>query len=959
MAAYRPTFGAHGGSTNAPARRARAYFFSALVGVLALAAWGSPATTSAAEDDRADAEGIEFFERAIRPLLVKHCYECHSSDADELKGGLALDHRAGWQTGGDSGPAIVPGDPEASPLIEAVKYEGFEMPPSGRLADEDIALLEAWIRRGAPDPRLGEPSSRPSAANEIDWEQARQFWSFRPIGHPAVPDVKDETWPRTEIDRFILSRLETEGRAPGAPVARGALLRRLSFDLVGLPPTMQELANFEQDRSADAVERVIDRLLASPRFGERWGRHWLDVARYADSTGGGRSLLYDAAWRYRDYVIRAFSSDKPFNRFIVEQIAGDLLPYDDYRAGGDQLVATGFLALGPTNYELQDKQQLRMDVVDEQLDTIGRAFLGMTIGCARCHDHKFDPIPASDYYAMAGILRSTQSLVDANVSSWVRRDLPLPPEEQQQLDEYDRQVAELGARADAAKRDLEELQAALDMVTLDDSAATLAGDWMASTSVKPFVGKNYRYANDTANSASFTLPVETAGEYEVRVSYTPHPNRDRAAQYTIFHAHGDADVQLDQTEPPSLDGLYASLGRFDFAAGEAARVVVRPSGKGALIVDGLRLIAVGESSDADAEAYARLAETESTLAKIVGQQKALTDAAPGRPPIAMSVAEQDEPGDCPIHIRGDLRNLGAPSPRGFLTIAAETPRPKIPPHASGRLALARWLADDANSLTPRVTVNRVWHHLFGVGLVATVDNFGAMGQQPSHPELLDYLAREFIDDGWSVKRLIREIARSRTYQTSSQSDPLVLAADPENRLLAHQNRRRLDAEALRDSILFLSGQLEFSAGGNPIRPGTKNEYGYRFDDRCRSVHLPVFRNQLHDLMVVFDFPDPNLSVSRRTTSTLATQSLFLMNSPFVIEQSDRAAARLLEDPDLDDAQRVEQLYLSALARPPTDDEARLARAFIDDTTTSEDDRQTAWAALCQAVIATIDFRYLD
>jgi len=373
--------------------------------------------------------GIEFFEKKIRPVLVQHCYECHAADSKAIKGSLLLDSREGWRKGGDSGPSIVSGKPNDSLLIKALRHEdGLEMPPKGKLSDEVINDFVKWVELGAPDPRKGGPVK--IIKREIDIKAGQQFWSFKPIAAPSIPAVKAAHWPDSTIDRFVLAKLEAAGIQPNADADRTTLLRRVSFDLIGVPPSPAEMDAFAADQSPEAYGNVVDRLLASPQFGERWGRHWLDLARFAESSGGGRSMIFPEAWRYRDYVIRSFNDNKPFDRFVLEQLAGDLLTAESPQQREEQLVATALLALGPTNYEEQDKLALEFDVVDEQLETLSRTFLGMTVGCARCHDHKFDPIPTRDYYAMAGILRSTHLLIHDNVSKWLETPLPMSSDQE-------------------------------------------------------------------------------------------------------------------------------------------------------------------------------------------------------------------------------------------------------------------------------------------------------------------------------------------------------------------------------------------------------------------------------------------------------------------------------------------------------------------------------------------------
>lgn len=930
------------------------------------------ATGAQAGDEKA---GIDFFESRIRPVLVEHCYECHSSEAKHVRGGLLLDSREGARTGGDSGPAVVPGRPEESLLLEALRYESFEMPPQGRLPGNVIEDFQTWIETGAADPRdAPQATGAAGPTGPPDVESGRSFWSFQPIRRERAPQTEGDLWSETQIDRFLLARMSATGLTPAADADRRTLIRRAWFDLIGLPPAPERIEAFLRDDSPTriAFAKVVDELLESPQFGARWGRHWLDVARYADSTGGGRSLLYESSWRYRDYVIDAFNVDKPFDQFIVEQIAGDLLPHADYLQRGEQLTATAFLALGPTNYELQDKEQLRMDVIDEQIDTVGRAFLGMTLGCARCHDHKFDPVPTTDYYALAGIFRSTKTLIHANVSNWVTQELPLEPASQQRVDEHRTQVAALQAEITARSKQVEELELQRPVVTLDDAKATvLAGKWNTSNGVQKFVGEGYRYASGPGNALEYRLPVNHPGTYDVRVSFSAHGNRSPDALFVVSHRAGDSEIRIDQRTKPPIEGLYASLG--EYALDSEAVVTLRTDGvSGIVIADAVQIVplaleeqAAGEAGPAERPDFAaieqQIAELNAELAVLTTQKKELEKSAPPKPPETVVVTDEAaaEVGDYRVCIRGNPRNLGEVVPRGFLTVASQGPAPPIPAESSGRLELARWIADRDNPLTARVAVNRVWSHLFGVGLVRTVDNFGSTGEAPSHPELLDHLAVQFVEGGWSTKQLIRAIVLSRAYRLSSERSAESKRVDPENRLLSHQNRRRLDAEALYDSILALSGRLDPTLGGDTVREGTKSEYGYEFDVGRRAVYLPVFRNRLPDLFTVFDFPDPNLSIGRRTVSTLSTQALLMMNSPFVMEQARMAAARLLAEPGIDDAQRLDLLYNRALGRPPSTSERQLATAFLQTARIDDASGQARWASLVQAVMASLDFRYIE
>ena len=553
---------------------------------------------------------IAFFEKHIRPVLVEHCYECHSARAKSLKGGLRLDHRGGWEQGGDSGPALVPGKPEESRLLEAIRYKNadLEMPPEGALPAEVVQRFEEWIRRGAPDPREdAAPLDKPD--DEIDLEAGRQFWSFRPIADPAPPAVRDSAWPLDPIDHFILSPLEAKSLPPSRDASPHAVLRRLHLDLTGLPPTVDEIERFIAHHAQDpraAVEAKVDQLLSDPAFGERWGRHWLDLSRYADSTGGGRAIPLPDAWRYRDYVIKAFEEDRPLDQLMREHIAGDLLPYQDDEEKLRNLVATGFLVLGPHNYENQDKELLELEIIDEQLDTIGRAFLGMTIGCARCHDHKFDPIPTEDYYALAGMFTSTTSVKHANVSAWHKEPLPLQPEEQKKKAALDKEIAALDQELKAKKKSLARLQPAktetptevvpskLPGIVLDNDQAELTGAWMSSQHSPHWVGREYihdKSEKSPEKTATFRPEIPKAGRYEVRVSYSAGPNRPENVPVTVGHANGVETVLVNQRKPPKHGKLFHSLGTFEFAAGAQAYLRISNKGtEGAVIVDAVQFL---------------------------------------------------------------------------------------------------------------------------------------------------------------------------------------------------------------------------------------------------------------------------------------------------------------------------------------------------------------------------------
>ncbi len=917
---------------------------------------------------RADDDGLALFESKVRPVLVEHCYKCHSAEAKaagKLKGGLRLDTKDALLQGGDSGPAIEPGRADDSLLIQVIRYDdAIHMPPSGKLPDAVIADLTGWVNRGAPDPRVAATTPAPSLPRTFDLEAARSHWAYQQPRDVPVPSVRDASWPLNEIDHFLLARLKSKGLRPVPEADRATLARRLSYDLTGLPPTPEELAAFLNDPAPDAYERLVDRLLASPRFGERWGRHWLDVARFAESLTL-RGFVFDEAWRYRDYVIATFNADRPYRDFVREQIAGDLLPAGSLDDRQRNLVATTFLTLGNTNLEEQDKKQLEMDVVNEQIDTLGKVFLAQTIACARCHDHKFDPIPTADYYAIAGILANVQTLEHANVSKWLERPMPLPPEEEAALAAHESRLAELEARIKDERSRLKGkgavgVVAASDLpgVVVDDTKARKVGFWKESRYSGSFIGSGYLH-DDNADKGSKSLTFEPEhlepGLYEVRLAYSPGGSRATNVPITIGSADGEKPVTLDMKSAPPIAGRFASLGRYRFEKDGLAYVLIANDGtSGHVTADAVQFLPVEQvAREADENSSHEAAKA---LKRLESELEHLKADGPKRP-MVMSVVEKETISETRIHIRGSVHRLGEPVPRGFLRVAAYGTPPPMPSDSSGRLQLANWLASPDNPLTARVIVNRTWHWLLGSGLVRTVDNFGTTGESPSHSELLDHLAVRFLQEDWSIKSLVRRIVLSRTYRLSTLDDPASLAADPENRLLWRHNRRRLEAEELRDSILSVSGQLLDTMGGPNFPPGLAADYGYQDALPRRSVYVPVFRNALPDLFEVFDFADPSLVVGRRNSSTVAPQALFLMNSPFVMEHARHAAKRLLASSEPGDSSRLDRAYLLTLGRRPNEAERRLALRFLDEGVSSRP--EDAWAMLFQALFASIDFRHLE
>jgi hypothetical protein len=782
-----------------------------------------------------DPQQLQFFESKVRPILVKQCGECHSSQAKKIKGGLTLDSRSGWIKGGDSGPAIVPGAPEKSILFKAINYqsENLKMPPAGKLSAQEIAVLGEWIRRGAHGP---EKDATGAAAAPMDVEKGKQFWSFRPLVDVVVPQPKDKAWGATALDAFILARLEKEGLRPVADADAETLLRRLTFDLIGLPPQPDDIVQFVKAYGVDpqkAVTQAADRLLASPPFGVQWARHWLDLARYADTNGSDENWPYADAWRYRNWVIDAVNQDKPFAQFLTEQLAGDLLGAKDTAQRDSNVIATGFLQLGPKTLAQYDRAQLKMDVIDEQIDTLGRAVLGLTLGCARCHDHKFDPVPTRDYYALAGIFSSTQTL-----------DGPM--------------------------------RTPGDVIT----------DWM-----KRGLGEGGDDKLRAYKQLKFTI-------YKLETKW--HDQRRKLAKL---------EKQLAQDKTSALAQEV-----------EAAR-----------------------------QAFAKLT-----------QEKQQFD--DSRPPMAMAVREATVPCDERIRIRGEVHNPAVAVPRGFLQVLAFPDQPTPSDKQSGRLELAQWLTSPMNPLPARVAVNRIWQHLFGSGLVKSVDNFGVRGEPPSHPELLDYLARRFLDEGGSTKQLIRLIVTSRVYRLSSRQDSKALAADPENRLLWRMNRRRLTPEQMRDGILAAAGQLDPGRGQAVVahlqlRAIIGDEHVVP-DSKLRSIYLPVIRNQLLDVFEVFNFTDPQVPTGTRPSTIVAPQALYLMNSPFIRKTSQTMGQDLARQRSgMATADLVRLAYRRILNRQPTEREEQLLLDYMDSVGTLELPEQMG--RLCHALFASTPYEFLD
>jgi len=950
--------------------------------------------TTLASETADSAAGMAFFESKIRPVLLTHCLECHSDDSPTMDGGLALDRAAGWQVGGDSGPAIVPGKSGESLLMAAIRYESIEMPPAGKLPDEVIADFQRWIDMGAPDPR-DEAMPVGVRSGEIDWAAAANFWAFRPPVEHAVPEVQAGRPARDQVDRYVLAKLEEAGLKPAPEADPLVRLRRLAFDLTGLPPDVETIAAFRADPSDEHWRRLADRWLQSPEFAEHWGRHWLDVARYADSNGSDFNATFHDAWRYRDFVIRSFAEDKPFDRFVVQQIAGDLIKESDPSVAAENLIATGFLMLGTKMLSERDKAKLEMDVVDDMIDTVGRSLLGLTLGCARCHDHKFDPVPTQDYYALAGIFRSTQVLDGESqkyVSTWHKRPLPAEPEHVQRIADFEAEKKRLVASIASAKKSIEAAKQSakppMNGLVFDDTQATKIGQWQTTTYSKPYHGEGYVHdQNQNKGEAQITFPGPAApGTYEVRIAYSAGPNRASNVPVEL-HLGGDVNTdaairkfQVNQRDEPAIDRLWHSLGEHVFTGGQNAKLVIRNDATdGYVLADAVQFVAASvsvaanaapssenivasdQTADHDASAVA-IKASEEALQRLEQTLKDLELRKPAPLPLAMAVRDAATIGDTYVCVRGEVDNRGPEVPRGFLRICSSGVPPEIPDGESGRLQLAHWITDPDNPLTARVIVNRVWMHLFGEGLVRTVDNFGIQGERPSHPELLDRLAIEFVRDGWSIRRLVRRLVMTQTYRQSSRYDEAAFTIDPENRLLWRASRRRLPAEAMRDTLLIAAGQLDTSSSLAPMASfGTLVSQNVPTPEEIkvdatprRSVYLPVIRGQLSPLLLTFDFADPDLIVGRRESTNVPSQGLTLLNNAEVIQWCRLAADRLMEVGETPE-QRLQVAYRAILQRDPREQEV----VWLIDFVNGFDQEIEGWAKAIQALVASTEYRFLD
>ena len=907
-------------------------------------------------------DGNEFFEQRIRPVLVQHCYSCHSAEAKKLKGGLRLDTRDGLRRGGDTGPALVPGQPAKSLLIQALRYEGPEMPPKGRLPAAVIADFEKWIAAGAPDPRTGAGPAPKGKA--IDFEAAGGHWAYQPIREPALPAVRDPHWPANAIDHFILARLEAQGINPSPPADRRTLIRRAYYDLIGLPPAPAEVEAFEWDAAPDAFARVVDRLLASPQYGERWGRHWLDVARYADTKDlvllFGNDRLRPYAYTYRDYVIRALNADTPYDRFIHEQLAADQV---EPKVEPWRLAALGFLTLG----RLFDNNL--PDVYDDQIDTVTRGLLGLTLACARCHDHKYDAIPTADYYSLYGVFASSEVPVDLPLiadpkglagAEAFEQQLAQKRQELQQFIDTQYQLLTEKTRAQVtdyllrvATQKPDPLEDAVFFLSLspNDLRPQIVSRWRRylekhARSDDPVFGpwRDLMQLSDAqfaAGSAEVIAHRQTAvpgverGQLNplVREALTASPLADKA---DVARRYGTLLLRVNEESKKAGSAVLSPAQR------QLLAVLTGPESPGYFPKRNTYLY----MSRPDRDAYGQ---------KLLALDKLAVNSS-AAPPRAMVLVDSPEPYNPRIFVRGSPAAPGASVPRQFPRILAGPSRRPFT-HGSGRLDLARAITAPDNPLTSRVMVNRVWMDHFGEPLVSTPSDFGTRSSPPSHPELLDYLAWTFQRDGWSLKRLHRRIMLSCTYQQASLDRPACRKIDPDNRLLWRARRRRLDFEAMRDTLLACAGRLDPAPGGRPVDVAGDPA------NRRRTVYGKVDRQDLPGLYRAFDFPVPDQSVERRAQTTVPQQALFALNSAFVLEQARALAARPEVAGEALPERRVRALYRLILARVPEPADVQAALRFVRAAEAEQqqlkDSRLTAWEQYAQVLLLTNEVMFVD
>jgi hypothetical protein len=1059
-----------------------------------LGAFLLPCSTGLSQElapDEGQRAKLEFFEKKIRPVLVEHCYECHSAESKTLQGGLSLETAQGLAQGGDSGPAFIPEKSDQSLIIQALRYESTQMPPRGKLPDEVIADFVLWVNSGAADPRVGDSAP---IKKSIDFDQARLFWSFVSPKNPELPATKRSGWTESSIDHFTLAAMEARQLSPVSKAGKRELIRRACFDLTGLPPTPQEVDSFLADENTNAFAKLIDRLLDSPAYGERWGRYWLDVARYSEDQAHTFSVQPNThGYRYRDWVIEAFNSDMPFDLFVKYQIAADVMPIDETERLRN-LPALGYFGLGAQYYKNTDAAKAAADELDDRIDTLTRGFLGLTVSCARCHDHKFDPIPQQDYYSLAGVFHSSRLHNAPLVPSPEVDRYNAAQQKIKQLDEAIQQtIAREGPKLREARisevkqylmatRNFQLAKASDPSLKLPSFAKT--NDLEASTlkrwidflkskeptpplALKPWFNAialpsdqqsdqqseaaafafeeyiqlllrqrdgllspeeqskltqnapagNARYISPmvtrSAPTASIDVEIQGAKELFLVVNDGGNgPSCDHADWLEPKLITASGEIDLTERKWETVTATYGSVNLNKNVSGQALRVAGKSYAKGIgthstsvlrfeLPEDAKRFVALGglDSSGADqggdcgnnARVQFRVYTESPTdiqvgqsdlLAEIIGEKglfamelkdieaklpegfrqtlsvqrselETLRRESPAIYPMAHVIAEAN-PSDLQVLVRGNPANRGELAPRRFLRILSNQ-TPTAFTQGSGRLELANAIASSENPLTARVMVNRVWQHHFGRGLVGTPDNFGKLGEPPTHPELLEYLTVKFLEQGWSIKSLHREIMLSATYQLSSDRNESNQQIDADNRYLWRMTRRRLDVEAWRDALLATSGRLDGKLQGPSTNLADSS-------NNRRTVYAFISRHELDNMLRLFDFPDANITASVRAETTVPQQQLFVLNSPFMIEQSKAFAARVLIEASDGLEDRIQHAYRLAFGRKASPGELQVGLEYLQTTDAPEQkdlNKLDRWERYAQALLASNEFLYID
>ena len=930
-----------------------------------------PVTVSLTAAQAKAGPGDDYFENKVRPILAGQCGSCHQA---RVSGGLSLTSREALLKGGESGPAIIPGDPDKSLLLVAVHQNGdLRMPKDGKLSEEQIATLAEWVKMGAPWPKT--TAAPVNLAGKQITSDMRKWWSFQPLKYPEIPRAKDAGWARSDIDRLIYAKLDEKGFKPAAQADKRTLLRRATLDLIGLPPTMDEIVAFEKDNSPDAYTKVVDRLLASPAYGERWGRHWLDVARYGDDDirgldPRGRGYMpMDGAWVYRDWVIKAMNDDVPYDKFIKMQVAGDLMEKNPTQ---DELKATGFLGGAPWIWDQAEPLQGRADERNERIDAVTRGFLGLTVACARCHDHKYDPILARDYYALGGIFASStykeyNFVPDSEVDFW-RAKFKKANEKDDAAADYYKTATQQMAKALASQSSAYmvaawkvtgkpkiKLEEAADKGHLDPD---MLDRWVKFLAKKPLF---YPYLKEwqamVAEGGSEEQAKFLADSFQQRIMDIEIEDKAVEDENDKIKAKAGVSIEREKDVKPSDFDTYEQ-----FCPGCTVEFKVLPPEKANLYEDlFIRQLGTGIFEERGTpglfvfrgwELVRRLGPAEQAYLTSLQSEGDNIKKAGEIYPFVHGMSDKPQVANIALNLRGNPKSLGPEVPRGFITVLS-SPDKKPYTEGSGRLQLANDII--ASPLSSRVIVNRVWKWHFGTGIVNSADNFGKVGDPPSNPELLDYLAVEFQKNGMSLKKLHRMIMLSATYQQSSKETPDEHAKDPQNRFYSHFSLQRLDAEQLRDSMLFVAGDLDDKKPGGPSTP-------LGLDNNRRTVYAKISRFRIDSFLQAFDFPNPTFTAEQRFSTNVPVQRLYFMNDAWVYAQAGKLAERVYSKGD--DTARINEAYRLLYGRAPTPSELQAGLDFLKNTPEKPgymvaQEPLTAWKQYSRVLFSSNEFEFLN